>query len=124
MTPVSLTMFQQYSAGPVASPLTPLETPPNPSLDLLTTEADEEDELEENLLADIEQTSEVEKILQDLENGVVDETLPRLIEEDVAFEMDEVVVEEEEIVEEEEDDNDDTDDDENDIRCINAEEQE
>ena len=42
--------------------------------------------------------SEVKKILQDLANGVVDETLPRLTEEDIAFEMDEVVVEEEEFV--------------------------
>ena len=42
--------------------------------------------------------SEVKKILQDLANGVVDETLPRLTEEDIAFDMDEVVVEEEEFV--------------------------
>ena len=42
--------------------------------------------------------SEVKKILQDLANGVVDKTLPRLTEEDIAFDMDEVVVEEEEVV--------------------------
>ena len=99
------------------------ETPPIPNpADLLTTEVDDEDE--ENLLADTEQTSEVEKILQDLENGVVDETLPRLTEEDVSFDMDEVVVEEEEIVEEEEDDDGGMDEDENDIQWINSEERE
>ena len=97
-------MLQGRSGGPVASPLTPLQTPPIiPSL--LTTEADEE--AEEDLLVNTEQTSEVEKILQD-----------------VAYEMDEIVVEEEEILEEEEDDDDDTDNDVNDIRRINAEERE
>ena len=37
---------------------------------------------------DPEQVSKVEKILQDLANGVVDETLPRLMEKDIAFDMD------------------------------------
>ena len=69
-----------------------METPLIP-----TTEADEEAEV-----VDPEQVSEVEKILTDLADGVVDETLPRLTEKDVAFDMDEVVVEKEEIVEEEE----------------------
>ena len=59
------------------------------------------------------------EILQDIADGVVDETLPRLTEEDVAFDMDEIVVEEEEIVEEDEDEE---DEDENDIGWINEEE--
>ena len=63
--------------------------------------------------------SEVKKILQDLANGVVDETLPRLMEEDIAFDMDEVVVEEEEVVEE---DSDDDSNDESDMGWINKEE--
>jgi hypothetical protein len=120
MTPVSLTMLQESSAGPIASPQTsvlPLtlldsETPPIPTL--LTTEADEEAE-EDLLLVYTEQVSEVEGILLDLANGVVDETLPWLTEEDVAFDMDEVVVEEEEIVEEDDDDDGSSDDDESDI---------
>ena len=44
-------------------------------------------------------------------NGVVEATLPRLPEEDVAFDMDEVVVEEEEILDDD-DDSSDTEDDE------------
>ena len=87
-----------------------METPLIP-----TTEADEEAEV-----VDPEQVSEVEKILQDLADGVVDETFPRLTEEDVAFDMNEVVVEEEEIVEEEED----KDEEENDIGWIDEEEEE
>ena len=48
---------------------------------------------------------------------MVDETLPRLPEEDVAFDMDEVVMEEEEIVNEDDDDSSsDTEDDENGTR--------
>ena len=42
---------------------------------------------------------------------MVDETLPRLPEEDVAFDMDEVVVEEEETADEDDDDSSDTEDD-------------
>ena len=98
MKPVTLTLLQGHSksANPQTPPVldvppqTPLETPLIP-----TTEADEEAEV-----VDPEQVSKVEKILQDLADGVVDETLPPLTEEDVAFNMDEVVVEEKEIVEE------------------------
>ena len=38
--------------------------------------------------------NEVEQILDDLERGVVVETLPRLTEDDVAYDMDEVLMEE------------------------------
>ena len=87
-----------------------MNTPLIPSLP--TTE-DEEVEI------DPEQVSEVEKILLDLADGVVDETLPRLTEEDVAFDIDEIVVEEGGIVEEDEDED---EEDENDIGWINEEE--
>ena len=118
---MSLTLLQGRSETPASQtspespdrvlPQTPLETPPIPSLQI-TTEVDEDAE------EDPEQVSEVEKILQDLANGVVDKTLPRLTEEDLAFDMDEVVVEKEEIVEEDSDDGDD----ESDIGWINEEE--
>jgi hypothetical protein len=92
-----------------------LETPP--VLRLPTTEEDDSEDAEDIGTSGTEQMSEVEHILQDLANGVADETLPRLTEEDVAFkfDMDEVVVEEEEI---KEDDDDDTDEDEKDIGWI------
>ena len=71
MTPVSLTMLQGSSEGPIARPLTPpvpssstpFETPP-----ILPSTA----EVNENTKGDLvtQQTSEVEQILQDLENGV------------------------------------------------------
>src|SRR6266540_2632811 len=108
ITPVSLTMLRGRSEGPIApaQPLTLLETPATP----LPT-------AKEGLVT--EWMSEVERILQDLANGVVDETLPRLTEEDVAFDMDEVVVEEDEILD---DDKSDMDEDENDIGWIDVEE--
>src|SRR6266540_4240066 len=114
MTPVSLTMLQGCSEGPIApaQPLTLLETPATP---LPIAEVDED--AKEGLVT--ERMSEVEQILQDLANGVVDETLPRLTEEDVAFDMDEVVVEEDEILDDNESD---MDEDENDIGWIDVEE--
>lgn len=121
MNPVSLTLLQEQSAGPIPRPQTPPSRSPmtmeiQPSLP--TIEMDEDDVVEE--LA-TEQVSEVEQILQDLANGVVDETLPRLTEEDVAFDMDEVVVEEEEVID---DDDSDTDEEKSDIGWIDAEEEE
>jgi len=89
-----------------------LETPATP---LPIAEVDED--AKEGLVT--ERMSEVEQILQDLANGVVDETLPRLTEEDVAFDMDEVVVEEDEILDDNESD---MDEDENDIGWIDVEE--
>ena len=68
-----------------------------------------------------EQVSKVEKILQDLKNGVVDEILPQLTEDDVPFDMDKVVVEEEDVLDEDESN---TDGEENDIGWINMEERE
>ena len=56
-----------------------------PLIPSLTTTEDEEVEI------DPEQVSKVEKILLDLADGVVDETLPRLTVEDVAFNIDEIV---------------------------------
>ena len=46
----------------------------------------------------MEETREIDKILQDIENGLADETLPRLTEDDVALDMDEIVVEDDEFV--------------------------
>jgi hypothetical protein len=40
-----------------------------------------------------EEKNEAEQILSDLEGGVLDNTLPRLTEDDVAYDMDEVVIE-------------------------------
>lgn len=109
MTPVTLTVLQE----PVQPPPSPtlLNTPPI----LPATITDQDDETE--LFMEQVSVSEVEQILVDLANGVVDETLPRLSEEDVAYDMDEVVVEEEEIVEDDDDDS-DTDDDKKDIGWI------
>jgi hypothetical protein len=96
MTPVTLTGVLQV----------PVQPPPSPNIPpiLPVTEADQDDK--EDLITEQVSVSEVEQILGDLANGVMDETLPRLSEEDVAFDMDEVVVEEEVI----EDDDSDTDD--------------
>jgi len=98
----------------------PVQPPPSPTLlntppILPATITDQDDETE--LFMEQVSVSEVEQILVDLANGVVDETLPRLSEEDVAYDMDEVVVEEEEIVEDDDDDS-DTDDDKKDIGWI------
>jgi len=60
--------------------------------------------LEEGPVTD--ETSEIDKILEDVENGVADETLPRLTEDDVALNMDEIVVEDEEFVDTDESDSD------------------
>ena len=92
MTPVSLTTLPKNPiARPQTTPVpfspTPFETPP-----ILPSAAEVNEITEGDIVT--QQTSEVEQILQDLENGVVDETLPRLSEEDVAFDMDEVVVDE------------------------------
>jgi len=40
-----------------------------------------------------EEANGVEEILNDLERGVVDETLPWLTEDDIAYDMDEVLIE-------------------------------
>ena len=53
---------------------------------------------------------------------MVDETLPRLPEQDVDFDMNEVVVKEKEVVDEDYDDSSDTEDDKKDIGWIKEEE--
>ena len=57
-------------------PLTPFDT-------VLILQAEVNQDADEDIVT--EQVSEVEKILQDLENGVVDEKFPRLTEDDVVF---------------------------------------
>ena len=114
MTPVTLTgmLPGQVPVQPLSATL--LKTPPI----LPVTEVDQDNE-EDLLVTEQVSVSEVEQILEDLANGVVDETLPRLSEEDVAFDMDEVVVEEEVILDDDDDDDDsDADDDEKDIGWI------
>ena len=59
-----------------------------------------EDEFEE---VDDEPKGEAEQILEDIANGVVEETLPRLGPEDVELDMDVIMVEEDEVVESEDD---------------------
>jgi len=84
----------------------PTATSPIPSIP--ATEADKE-VLEEGLAS--EEATKIDKLLEDLENGVVDETLLRLTEDDVAFNMDETVVEDDEFVDTDELDTDDSEDD-------------
>ena len=128
MKPVSLTLLQGHSesAAPMENPQTPPALPQTPLgtplISSLPTTIEADEEAGEDLVG-TEQASEVETILLDLANGVVDETLPRLTEEDVSFEMDEVVVEEEVILDEDDDDDDD-DEIENDIGWINKDERE
>jgi len=86
---------------PKQLPPTPLVTSPIPLI--LAAEGDEE-EFEEGPATD--ETSEIDKILEDVENGVADETLPRLTEDDVVLNMDEIVVEDEEFVDTDELDSD------------------
>ena len=108
MTPVTLTVLQKPQA--VQHPLSPtlFKTPPI----LLATEADQYDEKPSHTAEQVS-VNEVKKILA---NGVVEATLPWLPEEDVAFDMDEVV--EEEIVDEDDDDSSDAEDDKKDIGWI------
>ena len=87
----------------------------------VVAEVDQDNE-EDLLVTEQMSVSEVEQILEDLANGVVDEILPRLSEEDVAFDTDEVVVEEEVILDDDDDDDSDADDDEKDIGWISEEE--
>ena len=68
--------------------------------------AAEGDEEESEEAPVTEETSEIDKILEDVENGVADETLPRLTEDDVALDMDEIVVEDDEFVDTDESDDD------------------
>jgi hypothetical protein len=108
MTPVTLTEVTVLQE--------PVQLPPSPTPPILpATEADQD--AEEDLVTEQVSVSEVDEILVDLANGVVDETLPRLSEEDVAFDMDEVVLEEEEIFDDDYDDS-DTDDEEKDIGWV------
>ena len=113
MSPVSLSTLERPSKQATALTLEtqmlqpqPTATSPIPSIP--ATEADEE-VLEEGLAS--EEATEINKLLEDLENGVVDETLLQLTEDDVAFDMDETVVEDDEFVDTDESDTDDSEDD-------------
>ena len=113
MRPVSLSATIKKPSEQVMATLgtqipQPQPTATSPVPLVPATETDEE-VLEEGLLS-VEPT-EIDKLLEDIENGVVDETLPRLTEDDVAFDMDEIVVEDDEFVDTEESDTDDSEDD-------------
>jgi hypothetical protein len=106
MTPVSLTMLQGHPDDALESilqhptSLVQLSSPWTTSTPIPKANKDEGlegDEVSEPL-------TEVEQIIQDLEDGLGDETLPRLTEDDVALDMDVVLVEEEYAVDEEESD--------------------
>jgi len=106
MKPVSLAALERHSEQ--ATALIPTQLPPTPPVTspiplILAAEGDEE-EFEEGPVTD--ETSEIDKILEDVENGVADETLPRLTEDDVALNMDEIVVEDEEYIDTDESDSD------------------
>jgi len=106
MKPVSLAALKGHSEQATALILTQLPpTPPvtSPIPLILAAEGDEE-EFEEGPATD--ETSEIDKILEDVKNGVADETLPRLTGDDVALNMDEIVVEDEEFVDTDESDSD------------------
>jgi len=106
MKPVSLAALKGHSEQVTALILTQLPpTPPvtSPIPLILAAEGDEE-EFKEGPATD--ETSEIDKILEDIENGVADETLPQLTEDDVALNMDEIVVEDEEFVDTDELDSD------------------
>jgi len=90
MNPVTLTV----PSGAVAHAPTPQPVPPTPS---------ETSQFPFTVTAEVvydegspvpEEMNEVEQILDELERGVVEETLPRLTEDDVAYDMDEILVEE------------------------------
>ena len=69
----------------------------------------EEEVLEKGLI--LVETAKINRILEDIENGVVDEMLPWSTEDDVAFDMDEIVVEDDEFVDTDESDTNDSGDD-------------
>jgi hypothetical protein len=109
MKPVSLASLKGRSEqAPAHIPTQPPQSPPPPSItspipSIPAAEEDEE-EFEENPAP--EETSEIDRILEDVENGVADETLPRLTEDDVALDMDEIVVEDDEFIDTDESDSD------------------
>ncbi|EDR14937.1 uncharacterized protein LACBIDRAFT_306236 [Laccaria bicolor S238N-H82] len=99
---------EQAAATLLTQTLQPQPTATSPAPVIPATETDEE-ALEEGLLS--VETTEIDRILKDIENRVVDETLLRLTEDDVAFDMDEIVVEDNEFVDPDESDTNDSEDD-------------
>jgi len=106
MKPVSLASLQgrsEQAPGYVAP-----QPPPTPSItspiSLIPAAEEDEEDFEEGPAP--EETSEIDRILEDVENGVADETLPRLTEDDVALDMDEIVVEDDEFIDADESDSD------------------
>jgi len=92
MNPVTLTVLQEPS-DLAAHPSTPQPGPPtsktSATLSMVLAEVVDDDEVS-SLSGEL---NEIEQILDDLERGVVEETFPCLTEDDVAYDMDEVLVE-------------------------------
>jgi hypothetical protein len=91
MNAVTLTVLEEPSK-PAAHPSAPSAPPgpserPEPGIPSAVAADDEHSDVPE-------ETNEVEQSLNDAERRVVGETLPRLTEDDVAYDMDEVFIEE------------------------------
>jgi len=92
MKPVTLTVVHEPSEL-TAHPSTPQPRPPTSETSVTpsTVLAEEIDDDKGSSIP--EELNEIEQILDDLERGLVEETLPCLTEDDVAYDMDEVLVE-------------------------------
>ena len=101
MNPVTLTVVQEPSEL-TAHPSTPQPRPPTSETSVtLSTVLDEV--VDEDQRSSIpEELNEIEQILNDLERGLVEESLPYSTEDDVAYDMDEVLVEDDADVDSEE----------------------
>jgi hypothetical protein len=104
MKPVSLAVLQKLQQPGIPPPI-PHPEPSIPAETSQTRAVISAEEAEEEPGSPVEEeSSEIDQILDDLENGVFEETLPRLTEEDVALDMDEVAVEDDNIDESDESD--------------------
>ncbi|EDR02479.1 uncharacterized protein LACBIDRAFT_309524 [Laccaria bicolor S238N-H82] len=112
MKPVSLAALEGHSEQAATAHIPTQPPPASPvtsPIPLIPAAEGDEEEFEEGPASN--ETSEIDKILEDIENGVADETLPRLTEDDVVLDMDEIMVEDEEFVDTDESDSDEGEDD-------------
>jgi hypothetical protein len=115
MNPVTLTVLQDSPSELTSRPSTPQPGPATSSTSMTS-----ESQIPSAVMAELvdddegspipEEMNEVEQILDDLERGVVEETLPRLTEDDVAYDMDEVLVKDDDDLVSDESDMSDEDD--------------
>ena len=92
MNPVTLTIPQEPSEL-TAHPSTPQPGPPTSEISVTLSMVLAEVVDDDKGSSIPEELNEIEQILNDLERGVVEKTLPCLTENDVAYDMDEVLVE-------------------------------